>query len=203
MLINYKKLLSILFIVCSFSCFAQESNLQITDENNNVSSSQDIHLPIHNIYAVTGLGTVNSNNFWGNIKISTGYLNYNFYPFYLGGGLGFEIGIPSEDFPFHLKVDGTDTGAPLMLNFAPTAIGGVHYLFEKPQILAFFELQLGLNIRYLSSSYIQHPYVGNATPSVFGAQWKYLRASFDIQLDTEFVYSIGGTIGVVFNILSK
>ena len=207
MLNNYKKFFFLLLVLFSLPCFAQQNDIQQDSEptTSNIFFRKDIHLPPHNIYAVTGLGTINSDNFWGNIKIKSGYLNYNFYPFYLGGVLGFEIGIANKAFPFHLKVNGVDTGAPIMLTFAPAAIGGIHYLFEKPEILAFFELELGMNIRMLSSSNIQYPYVGNATPSFFadfalGAEWKCIRAAFDIQLDTELVYSIGGTLGTIFKL---
>lgn len=194
MLKYLKKLLVIILVFCSVPCFA--------------NNKSNIDLPTHNIYAVTGLGTINSDKFWGNVKIKSGYLNYDLYPFYFGGGLGFELGIANNNFPFHLKVNGTDTGNPIMLNFAPAAIGGVHYFFEKPEILAFFELELGMNIRMLASSDIQHPAVGNGRPSFFtsfalGAEWKFLRAAFDIQLDTELIYSIGGTIGAIFKLPSR
>ena len=71
---NYKKLLFLLLIFCSFPCFSEqlasqknsEDSNEINIATNNSSSGffrKDIILPTHNIYANIGLGTVNSDNF--------------------------------------------------------------------------------------------------------------------------------------------
>ena len=166
--------------------------------------NQVVELNPHNLYIGAGFGSIKSDNFLGNLKTKVGYKNFGFYPFFWGGTLGFDVGFMSPSFPKKYYANGKQLPPPILLTVAPTGIAGIHYLFEKPNILVFAELGMGANIRVMAlQGFVGNPAASFFTEIALGAQWKFLRAEVDAVIDTSFNFSINGTIGAVIKLPSK